>query len=498
MTTALASSGLGETNSRCRSIGGSDAQRVIVDAMRASSEVVSRAPRNLSAGHEAAWREPSSRRQAGFDAIHPNSTEQPTGALQSTESSTRYRFIYVFVGLLSMLYVTTCVAFASVYEPNLQFFSYYAVDYSQGFVRRGLAGEILGLFPSDLYFTGLVTLRWLVPAIFAIGVAAVAWTVAVRFGRSERRLMLALLIPMLPLGLVHAVVLPTPDLVGEAVLAVFAVVLVSVQRERSAPVVSGGYGLTTAVLTLIHEAIPLLQALGAVLAIVVLTNSSVKIQRLSALLAVVPGVVVAVAVAVLRRRDVSPHCARLPHKTVEWAPGQTLGGEQAYTDYHDWTCRFITVTTRQTPIIGGNPIGWAPLVMSAIAGVIIFTLTVFVIRVISSVPLRVFLQAARERLLWVTIAALLLLPVFATSADWARWWVAISFDVCVVYLLYVSQRPESTQSATRSTRVFFAGAIIFFALLPILVGVNAEQSVQHLVTRCSELAADPMWVGICP
>jgi len=80
-------------------------------------------------------------------------------------------------------------------------------DSSQGFVRRGLAGEILDLFPADLYFTGLLILRWLVPALFGVGIAAVAWTVAVRFGRSERRLMLALLIPMLPLGFVHAVAL---------------------------------------------------------------------------------------------------------------------------------------------------------------------------------------------------------------------------------------------------------------------------------------------------
>ncbi len=214
---------------------------------------------------------------------------------------------------------------ASVYEPNLQFFAYYAVDYSQGFVRRGLGGEILDLFPADLYFTGLLILRWLVPTLFGVGIAAVAWTVAVKFGRSERRLMLALLTPMLPLGFVHAVVLPTPDLIGEAALAVFAVVLASAKGDRSLLAASGLYGMATAVLTLIHEAVPFLQALGAVLAIVVLAHTSVKIQRLSALLAVAPGLVVALTIALLRRRDVSPQCARLPHKAVRWAPGRTPG-----------------------------------------------------------------------------------------------------------------------------------------------------------------------------
>lgn len=123
-------------------------------------------------------------------------TEEPLRSLQSNEPRTRRRLVYAIVGLLLLLYMTFWVAFASVFEPNLQFFSYYAIDYSQGFVRRGLAGEILDLFPADLYFTGLLILRWIVPALFVVGIAEVAWTVAVRFGRSERRLMLALLIPV--------------------------------------------------------------------------------------------------------------------------------------------------------------------------------------------------------------------------------------------------------------------------------------------------------------
>ena len=309
--------------------------------------------------------------EARFNAGRPVETQEPLSALQSDEPSTRRRFVYAIVGLLLLLYMASWVVFTSVYEPNLQFFAYYAVDYSQGFVRRGLGGEILDLFPADLYFAGLLILRWLVTALFGVGIAAVAWTVAVRFGRSERRLMLALLIPMLPLGFVHAVVLPTPDLVGEAALAVFAVVLASAKRDRSLLVASGIYGMTTAVLTLIHEAIPFLQALGAILAIVVLARSSVKIQRLSALLAVAPGLVVALAIALLRRRDVSSQCARLPHRTFHWAPGQTLSGQHAYTDYHDWTCRFITVTTSKTPFIGPNQVGWAPLILSTMAGIVL-------------------------------------------------------------------------------------------------------------------------------
>ena len=121
-----------------------------------------------------------------------------------------------------------------------------------------------------------------------------------------------------------------------------------------------------------------------------------------------------------------------------------------------------------------------------------------VIRGISGVPLGRFRQAVQGRLWWVILAALLLLPVFATSADWARWWIAISFDVGVVYLLYASREPESTRSATTRTRVSFAVAIVFLVLSPILAAINTEQSVQRLVTRCPQLATDPMYVGICP
>jgi hypothetical protein len=68
----------------------------------------------------------------------------------------------------------------------------------------------------------------------------------------------------------------------------------------------------------------------------------------------------------------------------------------------------------------------------------------------------------------------------------------------VVYLLYASRQPESTRSATRGTRVWFAVAIVFFALSPIPAAINTEQSVGGLVSRCSQLVDDPMWVGICP
>ena len=396
------------------------------------------------------------------------------------------------------LYIAACVFFVSVYEPNLEFFAYYALNYQDGFVRRGLGGAILGLLPSGGYFTGLLILRWLVPGLFGVAIATVAWTVARRFGHSERRTTLALLLPLLPFGIVQAVAMPTPNLLGAAALAVFAVTLTAVETDRALAVAAGLYGLATSVLTLLHEAIPFLQALGAILAIATLTHSSARTQRIGALLAVLPGLVVALATALLRRHDVSAQCAHLPHRAFDWSPGQTVDRRHVYVDYHDWTCRFITVTSRQTPLIGQNSVGWYPYVESTAIGIVIFVMTIIVIRVFSGVPFGRFLQALARWRWWVIVSVLLLLPVFATSVDWARWWVAISLDVGVVYLLYSSRQSESARPATRGTRVGFAVAIVLLALFPMLVSIRAAQAVHPLVARCSELANDPMWVGICP
>ena len=180
-----------------------------------------------------------------FSGGRPIETEEPLTAPQSKVLiSTRGKVVYAIAGLLLLLYMAFWVALAALFEPNLQFYSYYAINYDQGFVRRGLAGELLDLFPTDLYFTGLLILRWLVPAVFVAGIAVVAWAVALRFGRSERRLMMAVLILMLPFGFARAVVVPTPDLLGEAALAVFAVVLVSVKKDRSLLVASGVSAVT--------------------------------------------------------------------------------------------------------------------------------------------------------------------------------------------------------------------------------------------------------------
>ncbi|MFW3112686.1 hypothetical protein MHAE_02845 [Mycobacterium haemophilum DSM 44634] len=380
---------------------------------------------------------------------------------------------YTIMVLLLVLWLAALVVLAIAFEPDLYWFSYYSVDYTLGFVRRGLAGEMLDLFPAGHYFTGLHTLRWLSSTFFIGGLVAVA----VRFGRSERRLMLALLIAVLPFGFAFAVLSAHPDLFAGAALAGFAVTLASVKGDRSILFASATYGVTIAVLTLAHEAIPSLFSLGAVLAIATLAaHSSINIQRISALLAVAPGLAVAVAAALLGRRGISSQlCAMVPHGAVDWpaagklSASQILSGQHFYIDYHDWMCRNIIMNFDQTFADAARFVAsiGAGLLASTAFGIALLTMTVLAIGHVSGVPFRRFCELPRRRLWWVTFAAVLMLPVFATSVDWVRWWVTISFDIGIVYLLYASSQPEATQEPTRRTRVVFAVGVMLLALFPV-------------------------------
>ncbi|MEJ6537835.1 MAG: hypothetical protein QNL98_11470, partial [Mycobacterium sp.] len=140
---------------------------------------------------------------------------------------------YAIAGLLLTLWATVLTGIALTVVPDGYWFSYYSVDYTLGFVRRGLAGELVGLIPGDEYFSSLRVLRWLPTVLFVLSLAFVAWVVTVRSGRTERRHMMALLNPMLPLGFALALFSARPDLFGATALAGFAVALKSTDSDRS-------------------------------------------------------------------------------------------------------------------------------------------------------------------------------------------------------------------------------------------------------------------------
>ncbi|MFY9336699.1 MAG: hypothetical protein WAO90_11985 [Mycobacterium sp.] len=385
---------------------------------------------------------------------------------------------FALFGLALLIWALALIAIAVTVIPDAYWFSYYSVDYSLGFVRRGLAGELVGIFPEDHYFRALRFLRWLPTAFFVIGLAVLAWAVASTSGRSERRLMMALLVPLLPFGFAFGLFSARPDLFGASALIGFAVALNAVHKSRSVLIASAVYGITAAVLTLTHEAIPFLFGLGALSALAVLARQHhAKTLRASAILAVGPGLLTALAVAVMGRRGISAQlCELVPHGATNHplagnpSVGELLRGFRFDVDYHDWICRNITPLYDQsfgdaTQFVAS--IGVVGLAASTALGIALLYVTVLAVSHVSGVPFGRMWAILRARSSWVLFGIALFLPVFMTGVDWTRWWVMIAFDIGIVFLLFASSGPEADMPPTRRTLTVFAIGAALLAALPL-------------------------------
>ena len=146
------------------------------------------------------------------------------------------------IGVLLAVWATAFLALAVYVIPDVYWYSYYAVDYTVGFVRRGLAGELVGWLPGDDSFFEQRVGRWVSSGLFLIALAVLAWWVAVRSGRSERRLQLALLIAVLPFGFVFGLLQAGSTLFGGVALIGFVLERTTDEAlRRSAPrIVVGG------------------------------------------------------------------------------------------------------------------------------------------------------------------------------------------------------------------------------------------------------------------
>jgi hypothetical protein len=372
------------------------------------------------------------------------------------------------------------VAAATLVPVDHYLISYYVVDYSFGFVRRGLAGALVGTVSSEDFFVDALTMRWLVTSTYLASLAALMLAL-VRKGRSERRIMLALLIPVLPFGVPYAVYSGRPDLFGAAAVIGLSLSLTAVRSPRSATVCCGIYGLLVGVLAFIHEGIAFEFALGAILAILVLAPKlTPRSQRLCAALAVFPGLVSALIVAAFARQDVSEKtCSIVPHAmlenpfesvtTINQFRDNVFGGAPNMIDYHDWVCGWY-LTTYDHSIVDGVKevlaIGVPGLAASFLLGLVVVAVTVGAVQYVSGIPLESLASRVRGQLVLPSLGLVLMVPVFMTGLDWTRWVLVVGFNVVIVLGLFARDAPDIDELPSQRSARWFAPLVLVFALIP--------------------------------
>lgn len=86
----------------------------------------------------------------------------------------RARNRLVGIGAAIAVWVVAVLWLAIKVVPlDVYWMSYYAADYTHGFVRRGLAGELVHLVPGH-FFAATMGLRWLSTAVYLCGLVTVA------------------------------------------------------------------------------------------------------------------------------------------------------------------------------------------------------------------------------------------------------------------------------------------------------------------------------------
>lgn len=400
--------------------------------------------------------------------------------MTSPVSTTGHRRLYLVIAVVLALWAAALVALNLTLIPDTYWYSYYAIDYTVGFVRRGLAGELVGLLPGDDAFLKQRVGRWIASGTFWIALAVLAWWIAVRSGRSERRLQLALLIVVLPFGFAFGLLQAGATIFGGTAVIAFGMCVARAKSDRSVLIISAVFGVASTVLVLVHEAIPLLFGLGVIAVLVVLANQlERKALWVSCILALGPGLLTAGVVAVLGKHGVGQElCALIPHGQVnnplagKPTLSQLLSGFRYYDDYHDWACRNITPFYNRDLIDGiryVGRLGAAGMIVNTVFGVGVLAITILAIGLVSGVPPSRLWVLLRQQWLLIAFGFCLTVPVFMTGVDWVRWWVSISLDIGVVYLLYASRQPEvDTPPTRRSTRAF---VVIVIALVLIPVGI---------------------------
>ena len=358
--------------------------------------------------------------------------------------------------------------------------SYYSADYSAGFVRRGLAGEIPDAFPEQQYFTVVYALTWGAVVAYCAGLAFLAYRILFSGFRSERRLMVAFLIPVLPFAVTFALFGPRPELYGAAALIAFTLLISRRGSNRAALILSACFGSFLALLAFVHEAIPLEFALGSVLAIAVVGGpAAARARRACMALTVLPGLLASGVVMLATRANIGKQqlCAMVPHGQIEnpfvVPPGRQvdylLGRYDSVTDYHDWVCRSVV------PYFGGDfsdalrsvaNQGLPVLAGGFLHGLLVVVGSVWLIQYFTGVSWKQFVGRIRGGLGLPLVALALMVPLFATGVDWIRWWTLIAINIGVVYLVFAAGRPEMERPVSSRQLKIFAAAALILAFVP--------------------------------
>lgn len=385
-------------------------------------------------------------------------------------------FVWTVIGLVAL--VAGCHLFVTLvlYPTAVYWMTYYVPNYAFGFVRRGLGGEIIRMLPAADYFPAAYTMMWAPVVVWFVALAVLIWLILSSGEKSARRVMLALLVPVLPFAFSYAVYTPRPELYAMSALVVLGIALTRLRSDRSVLIASAVYGVTIAVLALVHEGIPLEVALGAALALSVLpAQLSPGVRRLCATVAVGPGLVAILAVAAFSRKDVGTRlCQQIPHKQIDKPfpsdPMAYLAGRpEIKTDFHDWVCKFELSMVDARVTDGLHKVGTfgaGALLASFVVGVLYFAISIWATQSFSGLRFSALLGEIRGNVTAPILGLAAMVPLFITAVDWTRWWVLITFNVAFVCILYTITRPEIDQPTTRRHVHISVCVIAVLAVIP--------------------------------
>ncbi|QLL09606.1 hypothetical protein [Mycobacterium vicinigordonae] len=412
----------------------------------------------------------------GTDELAENASES---AQLDRKGARCYVFLAGWVIFWAVVHLFIVLA---VFSNTVMLLSYYAVSYRNGFVRRGLAGELLRVFPESDYFGAAYAILWVSTIVWLIALGVLMWLVLSPNIRSERRVLLALLIPVLPFSYSYAIYNSHPEILGMSALLAFSIAIWKARTSRVRVIASSLYGIAIAVLSFIHEAIPLEFTLGTVLAIIVLPKGATDSERRRCFsLAALPGLAAVGTIVLLGRRDISAQlCTQVPHGMVDdprgtvpntshKAFGCIFGQFQGQSDLHDWVCSkiifFFDLDTFSMARVVAS-FGIPRLFASFVLGVVFFVATLSVLRLVCGAPARPFFRAVGEHKAIAALAAVLVIPLFVTALDWTRWWTMMALDVGIAYILYSLDKPEIEQRPPKRTVLVSIAIIMVLAVIP--------------------------------